>query len=125
MKALSIKQPWAQLIVDGHKDIENRRWKTTFRGRIYVHASKTEDNSGYHWLHGKALDHKLPKLELLLPLTRGAIIGEVTIVACVTMSNSPWFFKGSYGYVLANPIAYDVPIPCRGQLGFFEVDHND
>ena len=39
MKALSIKQPWASLIAHGIKDIENRTWKTNFRGRIYIHAS--------------------------------------------------------------------------------------
>ena len=38
MKALSIKQPWASLIAHGIKDIENRTWKTNFRGRIYIHA---------------------------------------------------------------------------------------
>lgn len=40
MKALSIKQPWAHLIVSGVKDVENRSWKTNYRGRIFVHASK-------------------------------------------------------------------------------------
>lgn len=39
MKALSIKQPWASLIAQGIKDIENRTWKTSYRGRIYIHAS--------------------------------------------------------------------------------------
>lgn len=39
MRSLTIKQPWASLIVEGIKDIENRTWKTHFRGRIYVHAS--------------------------------------------------------------------------------------
>lgn len=41
MKALSIKQPWASLIAHGIKNIENRTWKTHFRGRIYIHASGT------------------------------------------------------------------------------------
>ena len=39
MKALSIKQPWASLIAHGIKDIENRTWRTHFRGKIYIHAS--------------------------------------------------------------------------------------
>ncbi|WP_206002040.1 ASCH domain-containing protein [Paraburkholderia aromaticivorans] len=38
MKALSIRQPWAWLIVKGHKDIENRTWSTRFRGRVLIHA---------------------------------------------------------------------------------------
>ena len=40
MKALSIRQPWAWLIVNGYKDIENRTWSTDFRGRVYVHAGR-------------------------------------------------------------------------------------
>ena len=38
MKTLSVRQPWANLIVRGIKDIENRSWKTNFRGRILIHA---------------------------------------------------------------------------------------
>jgi hypothetical protein len=39
MKALSIKQPWAQLIIMGAKDVENRNRRTNFRGRFAVHVS--------------------------------------------------------------------------------------
>ena len=47
MKALSIRQPWAWLIVNGHKDIENRQWRTHFRGKIYVHAAKGMTRGDY------------------------------------------------------------------------------
>lgn len=40
MLALSIRQPWAWLIINGGKDIENRDWPTKFRSRILVHAGK-------------------------------------------------------------------------------------
>jgi hypothetical protein len=56
----------------------------------------------------------------------GCIVGKVDIVDCVTAnsgvaaSRSPWFF-GRYGFVLANPIAFAAPIPCKGALGFFTV----
>lgn len=46
MKALSIRQPWAWLIVAGYKDIENRSWPTNFRGRVYIHASRKFDEVG-------------------------------------------------------------------------------
>jgi hypothetical protein len=47
VKALSIRQPWAWLIVNGQKDIENRCWKTHFRGKIYVHAAKGMTRGDY------------------------------------------------------------------------------
>ena len=39
MKVLSIKEPWASLIMNGTKRIETRSWKTKYRGEIYIHAS--------------------------------------------------------------------------------------
>jgi len=122
MKTLSIRQPWAWLIATGYKDIENRSWPTDFRGRIYIHASRTLDRSGlvaiisYHMNISQdvqdALSHKTQ-------WEHGVIIGEVGIVDCVTQSSSPWF-TGPYGFVLANPVLYDEPISCKGKLGLFE-----
>ena len=110
MKALSIHQPWAFLIVTGRKDVENRSWPTKLRGRIYIHASKHVD-----WAAMTALG---------IPLTNchmGAIIGEVDITGCVTESGSPWF-EGPYGFTLSRPVMYDSPVPYRGEIRFFEVD---
>ena len=51
---------------------------------------------------------------------RGCIVGTVDIVGCVNQSNSRWFF-GEYGFQLANPVAFERPIPFKGALGFFDV----
>lgn len=45
--ALTVQQPWAWLIVKGYKPIENRTWRTDFRGRLVIHAGKTFDTAGY------------------------------------------------------------------------------
>jgi len=50
---------------------------------------------------------------------RGAIVGEVDIIDCVDRSDSLWFV-GKYGFILANPVLYENPIPCKGKLNFFE-----
>lgn len=124
MKALSIRQPWAWLICAGLKNIENRPWPTNYRGRIYVHAGQRFDWAGYSWVgqHGELLRNvDVGKwIELALARPTG-IIGEVDIVGCVTMSESPWF-AGPYGLVLARPQLYEKPIPMRGHLGLFEVE---
>ena len=124
MKALSIRQPWAWLIVHGHKDIENRAWPTKFRGRIYVHAGKAFDYDGFNYLCRNAYLLKGVNLEAFVSLALYpplGIIGEVDIVDCVTQSDSPWFV-GPYGLVLRNPVAYTEPIPMKGRLGLFEVE---
>lgn len=119
MKALSIRQPWAWLIVHAGKDIENRTWPTRFRGRVLIHASKGVTRSEYDeacWFMGEqGIDYG--RLPLFDDLQRGGIIGEAEIVDCVTESKSPWF-AGPYGFVLRN--AKPLPFrPCKGALGFF------
>ena len=47
MRALSIRQPWAWLIVNGHKDIENRSWRTKYRGPFLVHAGLKVEKEVY------------------------------------------------------------------------------
>jgi hypothetical protein len=118
--ALSIRQPWAWLILHAGKDIENRDWPTKFRGRIYVHASKGMTIDEYEEAADFAVSLKLG-LGIKMPgpkaIERGGIVGAVDIVDCVSASDSPWFF-GRYGFVLAKPRRLTF-LPCKGQLGFF------
>ncbi len=122
--ALSIKQPWADLICFGLKDIENRDWTTKFRGPVLIHAGKQVDQDALNDLYaGVCPADSLPMpptLGIKAPLHRGGIVGVAEIVDCVSASASRWFM-GRYGFVIANakPIKF---IPCRGQLGFFRPD---
>lgn len=126
MKALSIRQPWAWMILHAGKDIENRDWNTRFRGTVLIHASKGMTRQEYHdcLATAKSISLDLPfPTDLALPefeeLPRGGIVGQVDIVDCIQESSSPWFF-GINGLVLKNP----KPLPFRplkGALGFFEV----
>src|SRR3569623_241637 len=123
MKALSIRQPWAWLIVHGGKDIENRNWPTKFRGDILIHAAKGMPTEEY----AAAKDYAFSAIGgcdlQIFPsfdaLERGGIFGVANIIDCVSSSRSPWFM-GDYGFVLrdARPVPF---ILMRGQLGFFEV----
>ena len=119
MKALSIRQPWASLIVEGRKNIENRSWPTKFRGRIYIHASLRFDKDALAFLKDKDLMLNGDSETVFYKLPRGSIIGEVSIIDCVAFHPSPWF-SGPFGFVLSNPVKFDSFIPCKGQLNFFE-----
>jgi len=119
MKAISIRQPWAWLILNAGKDIENRTWSTNIRGRVLIHAAKGmtlqehEDASEFAWRARKILTAHPQALD------RGGIVGSVEIIDCVSHSDSPWFV-GPYGFVLARPEI----LPFRsfkGVLGFFDV----
>ena len=131
MKTISIRQPWASLIVHGVKDIENRTWKCprTYIGkRILVHASiKPADllatspdmservnkyfsdtsKSGLDWDH----------------CPYGAIIGSVVIADCVQNHPSVWAEKGVWNWVLKDAILFDKPIfGVKGKLSFWDYD---
>lgn len=123
MKAISIRQPWAWAITNGHKDIENRNWTTRVTGYIYIHASKGCTKAEYDdavWEINKINPNlKIPALK---DLERGGLVGTCTITGCVEKSSSPWFF-GRYGFTIENASRMNM-IPYKGQLGFFEVDPN-
>ncbi len=126
MKALSIRQPWAWLIVNGLKDIENRGWATWVRGPVLIHAAKGMTRDEYEdciaVCHSVSETRPFPP-NTILPafnhLERGGIVGRAAIVDCVERSMSPWFY-GPFGFVLSE--ASLLPFrPCNGRLGFFDV----
>ncbi|EOC1198838.1 ASCH domain-containing protein [Cronobacter sakazakii] len=118
MKAISIRQPWAWLIVNGHKDIENRSWNTKYRGPVLIHAASTKPTPG-EWYEAQriaaALGIAFPSFE---DMDKGGIVGVASITGTCQSSSSPWFF-GPVGFTLAD--AKPLPwTPMKGKLSFFE-----
>lgn len=124
MKALSIRQPWAWLIVNGFKDIENRTWTCSQRGEILIHASAGMTRDEYEDVVDLLQYHEaLSALGIQLPdrklIERGGIVGTAVITGSTRASKSPWF-NGPHGFILRD--AKSLPfIPYKGMLGFFEV----
>ena len=123
MKALSLTQPMAWAIFHG-KDVENRTRRTNLRGRVYIHASRGFNREHYRWIVEN--DNRLVTGGVPFPeeFVHGAIIGKVDIVDCVKNSTSRWAITGQHHYILANPIPYADPLPCKGTIFplFFEPD---
>jgi hypothetical protein len=128
VRALSLTQPWAWLVVYGGKDIENRVpgfSHKSFRGEFLIHAAKgmTERDWYGAFAFTRALDAKLAlRIPQARDLHRGCIIGigEITNMLPPGDSGKPWHMRDQYGFVLRNvrPLA---PIPCKGSLGFWKV----
>ena len=150
MYALSIRQPWAELIVRGYKDVENRNWRPSretwehIRGtRLAIHAGKTLDRDivkqaeieqreapGGMW---EAILHVWPTAKE----RTGGIIGTAKLEGIevyekmpgtasgsddvLDRSPSPWAF-GPYGWVFSDPEILDEVIPYKGSLGLFRID---
>lgn len=126
-KALSVQEPFALLEVMGIKDIENRTWKTDFRGRIYIHACsyKSAKNIKYALTpEQKEIVNRNPLIYVFLEdkeLMYSAIIGHVDLVDIVEDSSSVWALKDHYHWILGNAVMYENPvIDVKGNLGFWD-----
>ena len=126
IKVLTVKQPWASLIVHGIKDIENRTWRTNFRGRVLIHSSGSYGKKFKVNLtdeQAKEAFTTIAKECMFGCLPFGSIIGSVEIVDCVLNHPSVWAEKGVYHWVLANPILFEKPtVDVKGKLGLWNYE---
>lgn len=131
MRALSLRQPWAWMVVHGGKTIENRRWNTSFRGEVLIHAAKGMTREEYE----DAVDFASEvDPTLIVPraadLERGGIVGRARVIAVLPPCRTgatllaepcahPWHMPGQFGFVLSDiaPLPFR---PLRGELGFFD-----
>ncbi len=117
MKALSLKQPYAELILQGKKTIELRKWNTQCRGTFLIHASKS-------------IDKEAMKKFGFTSLPQGGIVGKATLLDVkhyltpeehakdqhLHLASSNW---GNHGFILTN--VQRLPfVECKGALNFWE-----
>lgn len=136
MKALTVKNPWAWLIAHGIKDIENRTWRTNFRGRVYIHAAASLDSrhremsllfSRKQWI---SMNNDTINKMIRGSFPMSQILCSVEIIDCVMDHSSIWAEKGIdeqgkqiWNWVLTNP----QPAPqyeglkIKGSLSFWDV----
>jgi hypothetical protein len=133
MKVLSVKNPWAFLIIYYEKDIENRTRKTNYRGRIAIHASLKSDEGAYrsHYINPamNKIFNTIRERRAEIEKLNGRIIGTVEIYNCtlpeLTKADhpSPWAeMDAAWHYWLKDPIALPEPIAARGMLGLWEYE---
>lgn len=139
MKCISIRQPWAWLIVRPDlagkertqavmdniiKAIENRTWSTRYRGPVLIHAAKGMTRQEYADVADHYLRVFFPRVELPAfdALERGGIVGQASLDDCVPWADATnaWHQRGCYGFVLNNsePLPFH---PMKGSLGLFDV----
>lgn len=137
MKTLTIRQPWAWLIVRPDivgdlarvraaeagemKAIENRSLRTHRRGDFLIHAALGMTRGEYAdvaaFLQRIGQQRVLQAMPGFDAMPRGGIVGVADLTGCVESHPSPYFF-GPFGYTLANVRALPFT-PCKGMLGFW------
>ena len=134
MKALSIQQPWASLVVHGCKRIETRSWLTHYRGPLVVHAASRFRKPQWDLCREFPFRECLAAagLHRLRDLPLGCVVGMASLVDCVPVADLAGDFNrherffgdysdGRHAWVFAEPVASTTPLRCVGQLGLFEV----
>ena len=117
MRALSFKQPWAELILQGRKNIDIRKWNTKFRGKFLIHASKIPDKKSMKKFGFENLPY-------------GAIIGKAELTDVKKYKSKKEFMRdkdkhlatlewGNYGFLLKN-VKRMKEKPFNGKLGFWK-----
>jgi hypothetical protein len=126
--ALSLKQPWATLLVYGRKTIEVRRWPTARRGPVLIHAARVPDNREEAW---SSLPAELKEAAQLM----GGIVGAGELTGCIPYRsleaftvdqsrhlNDPSWFQGPVLYGFSFAKLKVLPFrACPGWMRFFPV----
>lgn len=139
MKALSIRQPWAWLIMKGIKDIETRDWpapESLIGETIAIHAGLKLDKQS-ELIVRKQLEARGIEMPSMLGMPVGRLLGEAKLFECIRYKSPsdfysdmsrhlcipPYFSAVRYGFVLKVTEIYKNPPPLRGQLKFFDAEH--
>ena len=132
MKTLSVRQPWASLLVSGLKDIENRTWAPNYKGRILIHASSTKVPKNFadriifdvnNEIENEQMFGNFPEYE---DLEYSAIIGYVTVNGDCDDSTSVWAVPVEHQWHIEDAYIFDEPIRgIKGKLNLFETPEID
>lgn len=121
MKALSLRQPYAELIVSGKKTIEIRPWNTNFRGEFLIHAAKRVfwDDCNRFGLSSVETGKVVGKA-ILIDVKKYSNISEFSLDKDKHLAGETWFRGKCYGFLLEGASRVEGR-ECKGWLGFFNV----
>ena len=129
-KVLSVRQPYANLICKGKKDVENRSRRTNYRGMLLIHASGKmhdivdylRDIPGYMYTGiFSSIRSEADLCDLQQNLNFSAIVGYCTLADCVQNYPSEWAEKGMWHWICKDAVFFKKPIVnVKGKLGIWE-----
>jgi ASCH domain len=117
--AISVRQPWAELLISGRKSIEIRPWMPEYRGRMWLHVGLKSN----------------PELEVgfgFKDLYRGGFVGSIELIAVVPITEERWmqwrdkhldpggYHSGLVAWMMGTPRRFQMPVPGKGQLYLFD-----
>jgi hypothetical protein len=117
VKVLSVRPEWAWAIMcaDPPKTVENRTWRTRYRGELGIHASKRRDPAAREFMAAR-FGIEVPRV-----VPTGMILGTVQLADIVRNATSGWANPGDlWHWLLADRAPWPVPVPVNGGLGLWD-----
>ncbi len=127
-KALSVRQPYAWLLVQDLKTCENRTWETKHRGTLIIHAgSKAMTKGDWAYLRDICNERKIPIPAADDPtLQTGGLVGAVYLADITAEPDSKWvaeWWDGeSLAWLIDGALPFEELIPLKGRLKLFSVE---
>ncbi|SER28549.1 ASCH domain-containing protein [Faunimonas pinastri] len=142
MKVISIWQPWASLIVQGHKFIETRGWpapKSLIGQTIGIAATKQIKHEQRAAMSDPDFARFYRETEMpdLDSLPHGCVLGTVLLHSSDPITDEDledltdeelafgWYTPGRYAWRLRQPKPFARPIPAMGKQGVWDWSHPD
>ena len=125
-KVLSVRQPYASLLVSGIKDVENRSRRTNYRGTVLIHAGvKVHDVVSFLKTRHEFTVEEIAMMTQMNEVDEndlfGCIVGSVEIVDCVQNHPSEWAERGQWHWVCQNAKVFAQPVRnVKGRLGLWD-----
>lgn len=117
---LTLHQPWAWLVVNGHKKLENRPWRSHFTGKILIHASKRADCYEYDDLAAQIFKKHKITVPLFQTIDFGAMVGWAEFGPMQNRapqsSRLAKWFTGPFAWPILDAVAF--PQPCHKLRGY-------
>jgi hypothetical protein len=121
VRVLSVRQPWAWLLIHGGKDIENRSWGTDYRGPLAIHACGQYASREHPvWRRQIEESHGVLLPEFFGELRTGGLVGLMQLVGCSRKSDSRWFTGEGWAWHMIRPTALEF-LPVAGRLGLWHL----
>ena len=128
LRCISVRQPWAELIAAGIKQVENRTWRTDYTGPLGIHASRSKDTLN------DMTDEEMKEWFPDWPhhtFDFGSVIAVVRLEQCCRFDDLPDELRDhefasddddNWCWVLRDPVRLLTPVPATGQAQFFYVN---
>lgn len=119
---LTLHRPWPALILHAGKRVENRAWRTHYRGPIFLHAGQRWDDGALDFAATIPMPEGTTAADWVSQFEQGhpvGIVGLARLYNCVRDEPNYWSIRDQWHWLLNDPHEFPTPVPCKGKQGLW------